>query len=105
MPQNLPRSPQFHEIPATAGETSAVLPAVPADSTRWPFRHSFTPAPSSSITPATSCPGRAVRNGGKKAFLRDHIAVTDSTGLDADSHVSAPGCGISRSTISKSAPA
>src|SRR5713101_1609791 len=46
-----------HKVAATAGKTSAVLPAMPADSHTLPFPHSFPPAPSSSITPATSCPG------------------------------------------------
>src|SRR5260370_832538 len=46
-----------HEIPASARKTGTVLPAVPADSNPLAFCHSFTPAPSSSITPATSCPG------------------------------------------------
>src|SRR5438309_11587173 len=39
------------------------------------------------------------------AFLGEHIAVTDSARLHADLTCPGPGCGISRSTISKSAPA
>src|SRR6202043_1413681 len=82
----------IHEIPAPAGEARAVLPAVPAhpdafallpcrDSRAYFVNHAghFVPWDA------------RVRNAREKAFLGDHVAVTDSTGLDADPHLSRAG--------------
>jgi len=78
-----------HEVPATAGKTSAVLPAVPADSNALAFPP-FLHARAEFVDHAghfVSWDAR-IGNAGEKAFLRNHVAVTDSTSLDADSYVS-----------------
>src|SRR6266849_9827986 len=83
-----------HEIPASARKTGTVLPAVPADSNPLAFLP-FLHARAQLVDHAghfVSWDAR-VRNAREKAFLGDHIAVTDSTGLDADSHVSRAGLG------------
>src|SRR5580700_2036874 len=77
-----------HKVPATAGKTSAVLPAVPADSnplTFLPFLH----ARAHLVDHAghfVSWDAR-IGNAGEKAFLSNHVTVTDSTSLDADPYV------------------
>src|ERR1700680_2340267 len=80
---------QFTKSPRRQARHVPSWPPCQPTPTRWPFRHSFTPTPSSSITPATSCPATArARNPRENAFLGDHIAVADSTGLHANPHVS-----------------
>src|SRR6202030_1455742 len=74
---------------ASARKTGAVLPTVPADSNPLaflPFLHAraqFVDHASYLVS------GDArVRNAGEEAFFRDYIAVTDSTGLHANPHLS-----------------
>src|SRR5712692_9375946 len=78
-----------HKVAATAGKTSAVLPAMPADSHTLafpPFLHSRAEFIDHS---GHLVSGNArVRNAWEKAFLGDHIAVTDSTGLHVNPHMS-----------------
>src|ERR1700724_684477 len=78
-----------HEISASARKTGAVLPTVPADSNPLaclPFLHAraqFVDHASYFVS------GDArVRNAGEEAFFRYDIAVTDSTGLHANPHLS-----------------
>src|SRR6202171_1296498 len=78
-----------HEISASARKTGAVLPTVPADSNPLaclPFLHAhaqFVDHASYFVS------GDArVRNAGEKTFLRHHIAVTDTTGLHLNPHLS-----------------
>src|ERR1700682_5311407 len=78
-----------HEVSAAAGETSAVLPPVPTHSNALafpPFLHSCTEF----IDHAGHLVAwdAWVRYSGEKTFLRDHIAVTDSTGLHVNPHLS-----------------
>ena len=78
----------IREISAPAGETRAVLAAVPADSDAlalFPFRD----ARAHLVDYARYfVSGDAwVRNSRKEAVLRDHVAVTDSTREDADPHL------------------
>src|ERR1700735_4609632 len=80
---------QFTKSPRRHARQVPSCPPCQPTPTRWPFCQSFTPEPSSSITPATSCPGtRGYVNAGEKAFLREHIAVTDATGLHVNPHMS-----------------
>src|SRR5258708_27917099 len=79
---------EVHENSATTSETGAVLPAVPTDSNPLallPFVH----AGGEFIDHTGHFVSRnaRVRNPRQKAFLRNHIAVTDSASLDADSHL------------------
>src|ERR1700674_765480 len=84
MPQIFPFA-QFTKSPRRHARQVPSCPPCQPTPTRWPFCHSFTPEPSSSITPATSCPGT---RGYVKTFLRHHIAVTDTTGLHLNPHLS-----------------
>jgi hypothetical protein len=81
-----------YEVASPAGQTGAVLPAVP------------TYANPVSLTPAihirselVDCPGdfvsgnARIRDAGKLAFFRDHVAVANSTGLNANPDLSWPG--------------
>src|SRR6266851_819805 len=77
-----------HEVPATAGKTGAVLPAVPADSNPLAFLP-FLHARAHLVDHAghfVSWDAR-ISNAGEKAFLGNHVTVTDSTGLDADTYL------------------
>src|ERR1700674_5862524 len=56
MPQTFPLA-QFTKSPRRHARQVPSCPPCQPTPTRWPFCHSFTPAPSSSITPAISCPG------------------------------------------------
>src|SRR5271165_3805064 len=73
--------------------------------TRWPFVHAETPAPTASTMPATSCPGT------RGYSIPGQAPSLVSTSLWQTPHANtlirtcpAPGVGISRSTIWKSAP-
>src|SRR5882672_9817637 len=82
------RVPAVHEVPATAGKTSAVLPAVPADSNPLAFLP-FLHARANLVDHAGHFVSWYARigNAGEEAFLSNHVTVTDSTGLDADPYV------------------
>src|SRR5215469_6049240 len=73
--------------------------------TRWPFFHAETPAPSSWITPATSCPGTRGYSipGQEPSFVSTSLWQTPQA-CTLMRTCPAPGSGISRLTISKSAP-
>src|SRR3984893_7710611 len=73
--------------------------------TRWPFFQPAMPAPSSSMTPAISCPGtRGYLIPGHPPSFVKRVAMTDSAGLHANYDVAGWREGISRSTTSNSAP-
>src|SRR5258708_3924829 len=77
-----------HKVPATAGKTSAVLPAVPADSNPLAFLP-FLHARAHLVDHAGHFVSWDTRigNAGEKAILGNNVAVTDSTSLDADPYV------------------
>src|SRR5260370_9122779 len=71
-----------HDVSASARKTRAVLPTVPADSNPLAFLP-FLHARAQFVDHAgyfVSGDAR-IRNAGEEALFRDHIAVTDSTGL------------------------
>jgi hypothetical protein len=81
-----------YEITAAAGETRAILAAVPADSNPMAFLPLRDTRPGLVDDAGHFVSGDArVRNAREKAFLGNHIAVTDSTGQDPDPHVSRAG--------------
>src|SRR6185437_13691371 len=96
----VPKSPRLHE-----GQVLSWPPCQPTP-TRWPFFHCVTLAPSSSITPAISCPGtRGYEMPGKKpSFVIESLWQTPQA-CTLMRTCPASGLGISRSTISKSPPA
>src|SRR5271169_6893102 len=87
MPQIFPFA-QFTKSPRRHARQVPSCPPCQPTPTRWPFCHSFTPEPSSSITPATSCPGTRgyVMPGKRPSFVI--IAVTDATSLHLNPHMS-----------------
>src|SRR5258705_13943190 len=78
-----------HEIAAPARKTGTVLTAVPADShplAFLPFLHARAHFIDHAGHFVSGDP--RVCNAGEKAFLRDHIAVTDATSLHLNPHMS-----------------
>jgi hypothetical protein len=79
----------IHEIPATAGKTSPVLPAMPTDSNALAL-----PPLLDARAEFIDYAGHLVawdawvRDSRQKALLGDHIAVTDSASLHANPHLS-----------------
>src|SRR5438067_13565350 len=95
----LRKSPRRHERHVLSWPPCQPTP------TRCPFFHSETPAPTSSITPATSCPGTRGYSipGHAPSFVNTSLWHTPQA-CTLIRTCPAPGSGVSRSTILKSAP-
>src|SRR4051812_45443441 len=98
--RQLPKSPRRHSRHVLSWPPCQPTP------TRCPTVHSATPAPTSSTTPATSWPGtRGYSIPGKApSFVSTSLWQTPQA-CTLIRTCPAPGFGVSRSTISKSAPA
>src|SRR5438445_13151602 len=80
---------QFTKSPRRQARQVPSCPPCQPTPTRWPLCHSFTPEPNSSIHAGHFVSGNPrICNAGEKAFLRDHIAVTDATSLHLNPHMS-----------------
>src|SRR6516225_2909865 len=95
----LPKSPRRHERHVPSWPPCQPTP------TRCPFFHPETPAPTSSITPATSCPGTRGYwiPGHAPSFTSESLWHTPQACTLMRTAL-ASGLGISRSTSSKSPP-
>src|ERR1700679_2677245 len=95
----LPKSPRRQERHVLSWPPCQPTP------TRCPFFQAVTPSPSASITPATSCPGARGYSipGHAPSFVSTSLWHTPQA-CTLMSTCPAGGLGISRSTISKSAP-